>query len=709
MKALARAPADRHKTAAAFAGALSATPAAATERVPARRRKGMWMGVAAGAVLVIAIAAGVLRSRPKAVPVLDASLVAVAPFDVLDPKLELWREGLVDLLSRNLDGAGPLRTVSPTVVIRRWRGRADPVSAGDLGRNTGAGLALYGSLLGAGPDSVRLRATLLDVKQGSALEEWDLGGYADRMDRLTDSLTLSVLRGLGRTRPIGSVRLAGFGSTSLPAIKAFLQGEQHLRRSEWDSALTYYERAIRLDNSFAIALRRASTALGWIRTGFDSVSTAYAFRAGASNRGLPPRDSLFVASDSLLASLFEAGPFALGADSGWGSRLQRLFATLDQATSSYPDDPEAWYLKGDAYAHFGAFAGRPYEQERQAFDRAIALDSAYAPSYLHPIEFSANDGPEEMQRYLRPYLALAPKDVNADGLRLVAAVLDPATTSGAATNFAGVPGDGLFAAFLALVRLPDTAESAVQIARFMVSRSWPEPPLSNPVVARRQLERILLSRGHFREWHRVTQEAPAPLMLSEAALLGAVPVETAAASFLERLSGPVGPHLVGAFPWWAVRRDTLSLRKAAARAASLAQRGSRNGPLEAYVSASAEAYLALTRGDSIQALKRFLALPRGGCPACYLDQVTTAQLLVEQKDDGRAWQLLQSDLPNATLPSAILWSLLRGRVAERIGEREIAAQSYAWVAGMWRNADPELQPYATEAREGLARLSSERK
>jgi hypothetical protein len=52
--------------------------------------------------------------------------------------------------------------------------------------------------------------------------------------------------------------------------------------------------------------------------------------------------------------------------------------------------------------------------------------------------------------------------------------------------------------------------------------------------------------------------------------------------------------------------------------------------------------------------------------------------------------------------------LLRGRVAERIGEREQAIRSYSWVAGMWRNADRELQPYVSEAREGLVRLTGEK-
>ena len=59
------------------------------------------------------------------------------------------------------------------------------------------------------------------------------------------------------------------------------------------------------------------------------------------------------------------------------------------------------------------------------------------------------------------------------------------------------------------------------------------------------------------------------------------------------------------------------------------------------------------------------------------------------------------------LAREVLWSLLRGRVAERIGEREQAIRSYSGVVGMWRRPDPELEPYVAEAREGLARLTAE--
>ena len=484
--ALARAPADRHADGAAFAAALAAalestgrTAAAPspTEARPvaiaARPRRRRWIVGIAAAAIAAALAAALLRGRAGTAPAADQSLVAVAPFDVLDPALALWREGLVDLLSRNLDGAGPLRSVAPTTVIRRWEGRADPESAAELGRRTGAGLALYGSVLRAGPDSVRIRATLYDVARGRPVEEWEVTDGVDRVDRAADSLTIRVLEGLGRTRPIGAVRLAGFGSTSLPALKAFLQGEQHLRLTEWDSALGYYERAIALDSTFAPALRRASTALGWIRTGTDSLSTAYALRAGAHNNGLSPRDSLLVAADSLFASVIQAGSLGLHADSGWGVRLRRVFTTLEQATARYPDDAEAWFALGEASNHIGPYAGRAYERQLEAFDRVIALDSAFAPAYIHPIEQSAGAGPDAIRRYLRPYLALTPVDVNADGARLVQRLLDSA---GRATDIdgrlQGISDQGP----LQRTRCPEPAAGQRRAGRRALAIHRPAPP-----------------------------------------------------------------------------------------------------------------------------------------------------------------------------------------------------------------------------------------
>jgi hypothetical protein len=52
-------------------------------------------------------------------------------------------------------------------------------------------------------------------------------------------------------------------------------------------------------------------------------------------------------------------------------------------------------------------------------------------------------------------------------------------------------------------------------------------------------------------------------------------------------------------------------------------------------------------------------------------------------------------------------SLERARIAERLGEVARAVEGYQYVAGMWRQADPELQPFVAEARQALGRLTAE--
>ncbi len=85
------------------------------------------------------------------------------------------------------------------------------------------------------------------------------------------------------------------------------------------------------------------------------------------------------------------------------ARLQRAFATAGAGhRRAIPMIPRRGSSLGEAADHFGPFAGRPTGEELKAFDRAIALDSAFAPAYIHPIESAAPDGPAAMRRYLDP-------------------------------------------------------------------------------------------------------------------------------------------------------------------------------------------------------------------------------------------------------------------------------------------------------------------
>jgi serine/threonine-protein kinase len=706
MRSLAKLPADRWQSAGEMVPLLEAASTPSGGVTPTEMRavsKGMrrtrWAAVAVIALVVVAVVVAVL-DRGSSTAELDANLVAVAPFDVLGNDLELWHEGLVDVLSRNLDGAGPLRTVSPTVVVRRWSGRADPASAAALGRETGARLAVFGQLVGTGGDSVRLSASLLDVARGTIIGEIEVRDAVDRMDQVADSVTMALLSELGRTRPIGSIRLTSFASSSLGAVKYFLQGEQHYRSSSFDSARVYYERAVELDSSFAMAYNRLSTVWGWQSTLYDSLSGYYGTKAGELNRGLPPRDSLYIAIDSQLnaaGSMWRAGL-------EFQTLVRRLFASAEEATRRYPDDPGLWNMLGEVETHFGFFTGVERDQAFESLKRAIELDSAFAPLYIHPVEYALRyQGVDSAQAYIDRYLALAPSDKHADGMRLVSLLLDPTTAASAETRLFldTASANPISTAYLALWDETDSAEVAIRLSRLLAEGRPGFRPWSNPETGRRQMFRSLARRG------RVQAAADVELHSSPAILqlvaLGAIPDDSAGVVFRSWLEEG-NDWRISTVSWFAERGDTAAVRDYIEALANPTPFEEQVAP---YTQQASQAYLALARGDTAAAVAMFREVPDSLCWSCAYVRLTRVRLLAATGQDSEAAQLLErrlSEFPTGLEP---VWTLERGRVNERLGNREAAVDAYQFVADVWRHADPDLQPYVDEAKAGLERLTAE--
>ncbi|MDQ3224516.1 MAG: hypothetical protein M3Q75_13765 [Gemmatimonadota bacterium] len=105
-------------------------------------------------------------------------------------------------------------------------------------------------------------------------------------------------------------------------------------------------------------------------------------------------------------------------------------------------------------------------------------------------------------------------------------------------------------------------------------------------------------------------------------------------------------------------------------------------------------------------MSRFTSLPDTVCP-CVYDQIVTAQLLLQVGKDREAVAVFEGHYPPFMSPAAGLWRLQRARALERLGRRDAAVEDYRFTAAVWRHGDPELQPYVTEARQALGRLTSE--
>ncbi len=307
--------------------------------------------------------------------------VAVLPFTVSGKDLEVWREGMVDLLSTGLDGVGDVRAIDARTVLARWKERvhdgqeADLATALDVARATGARWAVVGNAVAPGSD-VRLSADIYDLESGKDLGTTQANGGVADMLPLVDRLSVGLLQTiLTDVRPDAVRRLSDVTTTSPGALKAFLLGEAAFRRSDFAGSIPEYERAVAADSGFAFASYRLSEAYGWSESIGSDKALDYLARAERHLDRLPPRQALYVQASSSLEN----------------GRLDQINA-LRTATRKYPDDAELWYILGDTYYHLGTQGLVPDGEARQALEHAVALDPQFAPYRLHLLDFALSSG-----------------------------------------------------------------------------------------------------------------------------------------------------------------------------------------------------------------------------------------------------------------------------------------------------------------------------
>jgi serine/threonine-protein kinase len=716
-RALANAPADRFRTAQEFVAGLTAADVRPLRGSTGPRVRSTRAIVWVGVLVATGVVTGLLLKGRTGAGELDANVLAVAPFDVIGSGLEMWGEGLSDMLSHSLDGAGPLRTVSPSLVVRAWDGPADPTSAVRLGAVLGAGLTVYGRLVSGG-DSVRLSTTLLDVATQTAIRDLEVRSHRDNVDRLADSLAVRLLGELNRVRQLGAVQLHSLGSSSPVALKAFLQGEQHFRRAAMDSAGLYYERAIELDSTFALAYNRRGSVAWWpsVQTVQPTPPWGWWLRAGELNRGLAVRESLLVAADSMYAAVRTT----FAPDSMTWAMLQRLFATLEDADRIYPDDPEIRHRIAEAELHTPIF-GRVPERPRESFERVVELDSSFTTAYAHLIELHGWLQEIELARKSSAaYLARGPDDAVANALRILHAIWDPAR--GTQAEVESLLDTASLKRFwdvsFPLETLPDSAEPAIQVVRAYLSRD------DGDGYARDYLARVLAFRGHLQEAREIVEEPETYLsryVFTELALLGVMEPERAAEVF-SRFPRELSDLPI---PWWASIGDTTSIMDARTAFEATSRSDTLSGTEVGWArwrAAKADFYLAMARRDTTEALRMASRFPEYHVcnQGCYYQRLTKARLLVAAGRVREAARLLDEGSNNAFtvdrpvqleyrplrvhVPGDVIWRLERARVHESLGNAEQAIRDYEFVEGVWGNADDSLQPMVEESREALQRL-----
>ena len=418
-RALAKSPADRFRTAPQFADALSAnaaptgattaalTPGAAHHPGTAHAR-GRWRALG-----VVAIAAALALgawltwrgARRTTAPAPSASAharteIAVLPFQNLssDPALAYFAGGLEDELLTQLCRVASLKVISRTSVMG-YRGSSKPLKT--IASELGVGSVVEGSVQAEGR---RLRVTVQLIDAATDDHLW-----AEHYDRtLDDAFAIQSEVAQKIVAAVGSAltdaeraRLTAPPTANAEAYRLYLQGVEYLnrpgiQRSDLESAVQLFGRAIQLDPGFALAHAERSLAEGsiyWLRYDTPDGLPTHARRqreeAEAALKLAPDLPEAHVAMgvvhlfsgldfDGALRELAIARQ-AMPSDYDvwvWTAAAERRSGNVDAAIAAFRQTVRLNPRDADKYFDIGGrtfkFARR-YAEAISAFDTALAL------------------------------------------------------------------------------------------------------------------------------------------------------------------------------------------------------------------------------------------------------------------------------------------------------------------------------------------------
>jgi eukaryotic-like serine/threonine-protein kinase len=377
-KALARNPADRFATGGDFARALAeaaAFPAGTTvPRLATRAARGRSRTrLATASLLVLALASALVwmalgRWSSTAPP--SESRLAVLPFSVpAAGQFGYLAEGMVDLLSRNLNGVGEQVAVDPGRVMSALggsekRGVQGAERGREIARRLGAGRYILGSVHAAG-GHLRIQAQLYEGSADAveSIAQASVEGDSTALFDLVDRLSAQLLVSGDRSQGARLAQTAAVTTSSLPALKAYLDAERNLRAAQFDSAVAGFQSATALDSSFALAHYRLAVASAW--TGRMGLLAPSITRALALADRLGERDRALL---SAFAEMARGAPDV----------AERQYREILEA---YPEDLEARFQLANVLYSYNAPRGRPPGEAAEHYDRVLEVD----PKFICPI------------------------------------------------------------------------------------------------------------------------------------------------------------------------------------------------------------------------------------------------------------------------------------------------------------------------------------
>ncbi len=742
-KALSKDPSSRYRSAENLLADLPATDlsesltqimpiTAPLERGVGRISRRWWPAVALGALVLLVGVWAAWRFRPTSSstqPVVSSTSVAVLPFRYRgSSQYQYLGDGMVELLSAKLDHAGELRAIDPRAIAGLDDGE-DPLDP-EQGRRAAGKLHaqhyVLGSIVEVG-GKVQIDASLYPVEGAlKATVQTAAAGDVVKAFELVDELAIGLLAELGAESSARSNRVAAVTTSSLPAFRAYLDGESEFQRGDFRSSVEAFRKAVELDEQFALAWYRLSVALEWLGTP-QELHTQAAEQADRYADHLSDRDRRLLEASKVWRQ-------------GANLEAKRLYGAIVQ---TYPDEIEGWYQLGEVLFHRNALYGASFTESRAAFERVLSFEPNHFASLVHLARIEAFEGrTDAMTSLVDRFLALgkeSPERVRAIRALQAFAIDDREKQDQILAELDRSDGPAIAMAFLEVSLYARNLRGAERIAQLLVSPSRPPRVRSYGHVA---MAHLALARGRWAD-ARKSLETIAPwdpwTSLEYRALfssLSFLPVSQAELSAIRDRLVKLDPAMVPRVENPAVFIDAhydlhLLLRMylmalVSARMGDVDRAKQYSDEIErqkfptgyktlaADFAGSVRAQIARVQGKPAEALKELeplLSETKNPLESPFVSEAyerfTRAELLYEagRYPEARKWfdHLVESSVFEFVyLP---LSTFRRAEILDRQGDSKNAAVSYKAFIDLWEECDPELRPMVELARRKLEALA----
>jgi tetratricopeptide (TPR) repeat protein len=322
-------------------------------------------------------------------------MLAVLPFTVRgNPELAYLAEGMVDLLSTKLDGAGDLRAADPHAILAAVRrlsaAPGDLALGGEAARSLGATLFVAGDLLEAG-GRIHVSAGLYAADGSASLARASAEGELAKIFELIDEVSAQLLVGRVGGTNARINRTAAVTTTSLAALKEYLTAERELRRGRFTSAVEAFARAVEIDPDFALAWYRRSVASEWNLR--DDLAQSSAAKAVATSARLSELDRRLLEA----RQLWHGGRFA---------DAEQMYRAI---LSTHPTEIEAWVQLAELLHHSQYQNGQSMTLARAPWERVLYFEPTSVAALWHLARIAAiEERPQEVADLVRRVLEQNP-------------------------------------------------------------------------------------------------------------------------------------------------------------------------------------------------------------------------------------------------------------------------------------------------------------